>query len=160
MNTTLLPLGEYEAPPVPVNVTSEPGTMGAPGRVSARRRTRGGFLLAAGLIGSVAVVSAWHGARQVGQATRAPLIPPAQAVWTDARITTLGSRSMGLVTEDGRKWALGLDFNNTSVFQKGGVLNVTHLRLGQQVKFRSSLRDGKSMAQAVEIKLQSVLPGV
>ncbi len=152
MSTVLLPLVEDEVLPVPVNVTSEPATLGAPGRVSTSRRPWGPCLLIAGLIGSVALVSAWNNVWQARQATRASSILAAKDVWTEAQITTLDPQSMGLVTGDGQQWVFGLNFNDTSVFQQGGVLNITHLRRGQQVMVLSKTQGGQAMAKSIEIK--------
>jgi hypothetical protein len=104
------------------------------------------------LVGSLTVASAVGAVWQAGQATRATVILPAEDVWTDARITALGSQSMSLAMEDGQARELRLDFGYTSVFHQGGVLSIAHLRQGQQVKVLSSRSRGTMMAKAIEVR--------
>lgn len=150
MSGVLMPLIADEETQSPVAMENAPVTVSPRRRASIRQRVWNevAIMIIVSLVGSLAVVSAvW----QIGQASRARLILPAQGVWTKAWITTIGSRSMTLDTGNGSAWELGLDFNDTSVFQDGGVLNITHLRQGQQVTVLSSRSHGMMMAKAIEI---------
>jgi hypothetical protein len=141
-------------------MANAPVDISAPTRTASRQPAWGLKVIVAGLIGGSLAVAGAGGA--VWQAARAPALLPAEGVWTDARIATLGSQTMRLGTGHGREWTLGLDFNYTSVFRReGGVLNIAHLRQGQQVKVLSGLRGGKMMAKAIEIKpLRTTMPAV
>jgi len=140
-------------PPIEYDTARLPLAVNAPRRESgASKPAWKPVALVAGL-GLLALASAMGAVWQAEQAAAARSSRSAGGVWTDARITTLGSQSMRLGAEQGREWALGLDFNYTSVFRRdGGVLNITHLRQGQQVKVLSSLQGGRTMAKAIEIK--------
>ena len=116
------------------------------------RRNLGLIVVIVGIVGSVAIVSAWDAVRRAGQATRAPSVLPVGNAWTEARITKLDPRSMQLTTRDGRTEELALDFEYTSVFQKGSVLSIAHLRMGQQMQVLSSRRaGGQAIAKAIEL---------
>ena len=56
-----------------------------------------------------------------------------------------------LTAVDGQDVALELSWYSTSVFQKGGVLNLTHLRLGELVRVDSARLRGRVVARAIEI---------
>ena len=56
-----------------------------------------------------------------------------------------------LTSVDGQDVTLELSQYSTSVFQKGGVLNLTHLRLGELVRVDCALQRGRPVARSIEI---------
>ena len=140
----------------PRTVASIPVLLGTPRRAFMRRRFSE---VVVSLIGGIVVAGVLSASWQAGHSARALVVLPAGDYWADADVAALGEQSINLTMGDGQTRELGLELGYTSVFQEGGVLNITHLRRGQPVKILSSLHHGKMMAKAIEIKQLSAAPG-
>ena len=107
------------------------------------------LLMASGL--AFAVYAIW----QTYGLTGAPRFAPPHSFWVEGTIDTLGAThsarpTLTLVTVTGRASTVELDFNRTSVFHRGGMLTIAHLKPGQQV----NLIHERGLARSIDIMRQ------
>lgn len=93
-------------------------------------------------------------------AGQAPAQAPSgsQAARISGSITELDlnapGRSLKLAGKDGQVWTLTLDPDTTAVMQNGRHGELNQLKVGQSVEVRAMPKDGKHIAQSIEIKGQ------
>ncbi len=83
-------------------------------------------------------VSGQDVARITGSVREVDLVPP--------------GRSLQVASTDGKVLTVTLDPDTTAVRQNGQQVNLDHLKVGQTVEVRTMPKDGKPMAQMIEIK--------